>query len=45
MGGELGNETYIDILLESSALLSPPNFTLIGNDDYYTNLAWKSWCF
>ena len=32
MGGELGNETYIDVFLESSAL-SSPNFTLIGNDD------------
>ena len=41
MGGELGNETYFDVL-ESSAL-SPPNFTLIGNDDFYTNLVWKSW--
>ena len=32
MGDELGNETYIDIFLEPSAL-SPPKFTLIGNDD------------
>ena len=43
MGGELGNQTYID-LLESSALF-PPNFTLIGKDDIYTNLLWKIWCF
>ena len=44
IGGELGSETYIDALLVSSAL-SPPIFTLIGNDDFYTNLVWKSWCF
>ena len=42
MGGELGNETYIDVL-KSSAL--SPNFSLIGNDYFYTNLVWKSWCF
>ena len=40
----MGNETYIDVLRVSSAL-SPPNFTLIGNDDFYANLVWKSWCF
>ena len=40
MGGESGNETYIDVLPES-ATLSPPIFTLIGNDDFYTNLVWK----
>ena len=39
MGGELGSETYIDVLLVSSAL-SPPNFTLIGNDDFLSNLVW-----
>ena len=44
MGGELGNEPCIDGLLVSSAL-SPPNFTLIGNEDFYTNLVWKTWCF
>ena len=44
MGGELGNETYIDVLLQSSAL-SSPNFTLIENDNFYTNLVWVSWCF
>ena len=33
MFGELGNETYIDILLEYSAL-STPNFTLIRSDDF-----------
>ena len=43
MGGELGNETYIDVL--ESWALSPPNFIFIGNDDFYTNLVWKSWCF
>ena len=31
MGGELGNETYIDVFLGSSTL-SPPVFTLIGKD-------------
>ena len=40
MGRELGNETYIDVLLESSALF-PPNSTLVGNDDFYTNLVRK----
>ena len=44
MGGELGNETCIDVLLVGSAS-SPPNLTSIGNDDFYTNLVWKSWCF
>ena len=44
MGGELGNETYIDLLLVSSAR-SPPNFILIENDNYYTHLLSKSWCF
>ena len=44
LGSELGSETYIDDLLVSSALLSPPNFTLIGKDDVYTILVWKSWC-
>ena len=32
MGDELGNATYIDRLLDSSALLSTAIFTLIGND-------------
>ena len=44
MGGELGNETYIDLLLVYSAL-SPPIFILIENDNLYTNLVSKSWCF
>ena len=44
MGGELGDETCIDVLLVSSAL-PPPNFILIGSDGFYTNLLWKSWCF
>ena len=44
MGGELGNETYIDPLLVSSAL-SPPKLILIKNDNIYTNLVSKSWCF
>ena len=25
--------------------LSPLNFTLIGNDDFCTNLVWNNWCF
>ena len=44
MGGELGNETHIDLLLVSSAL-SPPNFILIENDNIYTIIVSKSWCF
>ena len=36
MGGELGNQTSIDVIQESSAF-SPQNFTLIGNEDFYTN--------
>ena len=44
MGGELGNETYIDLLLVLSAL-SPPNLILIENDSFHTNLVSKSWCF
>ena len=36
MGGELGNESYIDVPLVSSAL-SPPKSTLFGNTDYYTS--------
>ena len=43
-GGELGNETYVDVLLESSASYSP-SFILIGSDDLYTNLVWKSCAF
>ena len=43
IGDELGIETCIDLLLVFSAL-SPPNLTLIGNDDFDTNLVWKSWC-
>ena len=39
MDHELGDETYIDVLLVCSAL-SPPKFTLIGNDDFITNLVW-----
>ena len=33
----MGNETYIDVLvlIEASALF-PPNFTMIGNGDFYT---------
>ena len=41
MGGELGDEAYIDVPLVSSAL-SPPFFTLIGNTDIYSNSMWKS---
>ena len=33
MGGELGDESYIDFLLVSSAM-SPLNFTLIGNGNF-----------
>ena len=44
LGGELGKETYIDLLLVSSTL-SPPNFILIESDNFYTNLASKSWRF
>ena len=43
MGGELGNETYIDPLLVSSAL-SQPHLILIENDYIHTNLVSKSWC-
>ena len=35
MGGELGNKTYIDDLLESSACECPPNFTLIDRIFYF----------
>ena len=38
MGGELGSETYIDVLLVSSAL-SPPKFTLIGNDFFFNEFS------
>ena len=41
---ELGDQTYVDVLIVSSEL-SPPKFTLIGNDDFLKNLAWISWCF
>ena len=44
MGGELGNETCIDRLLVSLEL-SPPDFILIENDNFYTCLASKSRCF
>ena len=44
MGGELGNQTYIDLILVSSALFSP-NFTLIENDNFYTNLVFKKLVF
>ena len=40
----MGNETCIDVLLVSSAL-SPPISTLIGIDDFYTNLVWKKLVF
>ena len=40
MGGELGNETNVDLVLGSSAM-SPPNFALIVNDDFITNLVLK----
>ena len=44
MAGELGDDTYIDVLLQSSALFLP-NFTSIGNDEVYATLIWTSWCF
>ena len=44
MGGELGNETYIDLFLVSAAP-SPPNFTLIENNNFYTNLSSKKLVF
>ena len=37
LGGELS--------MFLSPALSPPNFTLIGNDEFYMNLVLKSWCF
>ena len=40
MGGELSDETHIDVALVSLAL-SPPTFTLIGNTDIYSNSVWK----
>ena len=43
MDEELGNETYIDVVVSSA--LSPPIFTLIGNDDFFTNLMRIIWCF
>ena len=44
MNDELGDETYIAVLLVSSAL-SPPQLTLIGNDEFLKYLRWISWCF
>ena len=44
MGVELGDETYIHVRVVSSAL-SPPISTLIGIDDFYTNLVWKKLVF
>ena len=44
MGGELGDETCVDVPLVSLAL-SPPIFTLIGNTDINTSSVWKSWYF
>ena len=44
MGGQLGNETNIDLLLGSSTI-SPTNLALIGNDDFITNLVSKSLLF
>ena len=42
IGGELGG-----VCRCSSCVFSivSTKFTLIGNDDIYTNLVWKSWCF
>ena len=44
-GWRIGQSNFIDVLLLVSSALSPPNFTLIGNDDFFTNLVWKSWRF
>ena len=44
MGGELDDETNIDLLLASSTM-PPTNFALIGNDDFIANLVSRSWCF
>ena len=41
MAGELGNETNIDLLGSSTITMSTPNFALIGNDDFVTNLVLK----
>ena len=41
MDDELDNETYMDVLVVSAAL-SPSKFTLIGNDDFFTNFVWIS---
>ena len=38
MDDELGDETCIDVLLVSSAL-SPPKFTLIGNDFFFNEFS------
>ena len=35
-GGELDKENYIDVPLVCSAF-RPPNFTLVGNDDFHSN--------
>ena len=43
MGGELGNENYIDVLVFS--VVSTKFHILIGNDDFYANFVYKSWCF
>ena len=40
MGGELGTDTNIGLLVGSSAI-SPPTFALIGNDDFISNFALK----
>ena len=44
VGGELGTETNIGLLVGSSAM-SPQFFAFIGNDDFITNCVLKSWCF
>ena len=43
MGGELGNETKVDLLWSST--MSPTNFALIENDDLITNSVFKKLVF
>ena len=44
MGGELGNESNIDVLLRSSAT-PPPIFASIGNDNFVAKFVSKKWRF
>ena len=40
MGNELGDETDIDLLLVPP-VTSPPDFALIGNDDFSAEFGWN----